>query len=670
MALDRLFPLADGRRRKGLVAAALVAVVAASGGVGFLTASSVGAAPTPTAPSINQSAGQMVVGKAKTLRITASGIPKPTITESGALPAGVSFQSTPGVAMLTGTPAPGTGNDYNITLTATNTAGDDTDEPYDLTVVQNVVYPSNFCPPPMTVGQYTHYDQSVLAYPPFFGLGPNNSPTDDFSFTQDPNFSANAITEDFGWTSGIPQPGTGGKYHQQYSADTSPPIGNGQDKNENCTVIVNEAPTFTDGGTSVITAGQRLSAPLLLGGTTGYPRTITAGATGATPPGLVATMRATGKSFGEVLHGKSSALSAGVYPITVTGSNGITSSEEYVLVVQPPGATPATTTVDLSAEPAAVSYNASAQTYTATVTGGSSPSGYVQFSLGNGITTAPLVGGQATFTTPNALDVGGDTVTATYTGDAANAPSSTTEDLTVSPDPTVLTLSGPSSTATGLPATFTATVACSPDCGATPSGFVQFDEVGDDNYSAWTSEVVGGQATFTTDAGVSPGTGDEVDATFFPWSDGPGDFASSPQVAGFYDIGTVSLDAEAGDTAPTDAITPVPNGGTVSVTASSSSEFSATLNAVATGGGTPPGPVVLDITTGSGTDITSTVVTQDASQDVPSSDPETGASDYFWIIPAGALSGISPTGTGTVTISSAGSDNFLPTTTTFTLQWS
>jgi Bacterial Ig-like domain (group 3)/Putative Ig domain len=614
----------------------------------------------------------MVVGKAKTLRITATGYPKPTFTESGALPAGVTFQSSPGVGILTGTPAAGTGNDYNITFTATNSAGADADEPYDLTVIQNVVFPSNFCPPAMTVGQYTHYDQSVLAYPPFFGLGTNNDPTDDFSFTQNQNFSANSSTEDFGWTSGIPAPGTGGKYHQQYSADTDPPVGNGQDKNENCTVIVNEAPTFADGGTSVITAGQKLPTPLLIGGTTGYPKTVTVTASGGLPTGLTSTIRAASKSFGEVVHGKVGASAAGVYPITVTADNGLTSSEEYVLVVQPPGATPASPTVTLSTEPESVSYNASSQTYTATVSGGSNPTGYVQFSLGNGVTTVPLVGGQASFTTPNILDAGSYTVTASYTGDAANAPSSTTEDLTVTPDPTLVTLSGPSSTANGVPGTFTATVACSPACGTTPSGYIQFDEAGDFNYTGWVSEVVNGQATFSTDPTTNPGS-NEVDATFFPWSDGPGDFSPSAQVASDYDVGLTSLSVEAGDTVSTDPITPVADGDTVSVAAGSSTEFSATLNTPDAQNGTPPGPLVIDLTTESGgstTDITSTAVPGGASEDDPSADPETGQTDYFWTIPAGTLSGIAASGTATVTISSPGSDDFESTTTTFTLQWS
>ena len=106
--------------------------------------------------------------------------------------------------------------------------------------------------------------------------------------------------------------------------------------------------------------------------------------------------------------------------------------------------------------------------------------------------------------------------------------------------------------------------------------------------------------------------------------------------------------------------------------ASSPTEFSVTLGTPDTENGTPPGPLVIDITTGSGTttDVTSTVVSGSASEDDPSTDPETGQTDYFWTIPAGALAGLAATGTATVTISSPGSDNFEPASTTFLLQWS
>ena len=56
--------------------------------------------------------------------VKATGSPTPALSESGALPAGVSFsdQGT-GAALLSGTPAPGTAGSYPITITATNGNG-------------------------------------------------------------------------------------------------------------------------------------------------------------------------------------------------------------------------------------------------------------------------------------------------------------------------------------------------------------------------------------------------------------------------------------------------------------------------------------------------------------------------------------------------------------------
>jgi len=615
----------------------------------------------------------MIVGRSKTLRIVATGTPKPAIAESGALPAGVTFTPGDGTALLTGTPAAGTGNDYNITFTATNTAGTDSDEPYDLEIVQEVEYPSNFCPPAMTVGQYSLDDQSVQAYPPFFGLEINaQTAPDAISFTQDPDYSADSALEDFGWTSGTPPSGSGGKYRIQYEADVSSNVGNvNQDKNFNCSLIIDEAPTFTDAGTSVITAGAKLATPLLIGGQTGYPKSISVNATGTLPTGMTQSIKAGGKSFGVDLRGYPKSAAPGDYPITVTGDNGLTSSEEYVLVVQAPTATPAATTTTLSTEPSDVQYNSSATTYSATVSGGTSPTGYVQFSIGNGITTVPLVDGQASYTTPATLDVNSYTVTATYTGDANNASSTTSEDLNVDPDPTTLSLTTTPSVASGASATVTATVACRPACGTTPTGYVEFDEDGDDNYSgnsAWDAELVNGQATFETDNTASPALGNEVDATYLPFSDSPGDFADSPMESVDYDIGATTLNVAAGDGAAADGTAPVAGSDVVTVDPTSTNEFSADLEAVVSGQGSPPGPLDIDILVGS-TDETATLFTQPSEEDTPSSDAGTNATDYYWTIPANTLTSLGASGTGAVTISSPGSDNFVPIQESFTINW-
>ena len=85
------------------------------------------------------------------------------------------------------------------------------------------------------------------------------------------------------------------------------------------------------------------------------------------------------------------------------------------------GAAPTTTTLTSSANPSAAG---SAVTFTATVASNTgTPAGSVVFAdTGTTIGSAPLIGGIATFTT-SALTVGTHPVTARYTGNAANTPS-------------------------------------------------------------------------------------------------------------------------------------------------------------------------------------------------------------------------------------------------------
>jgi hypothetical protein len=631
------------------------------------------AAKTPAAPNIPEEAGSMNVGIQHTVIINASGYPAPTFTESGTLPGGVTFVSLPGSAELTGTPSAGSGNDYIISMTATNSVGSDTVSDYDLTVFQRIVYPSNFCPAPMTVGQYSHDDQSVAAYPPFAGLAINKvtgngsssgDPPSGLSFNDDPNTLPNFLNDDIGWTSGTPAAGDGGKYVFQYYADTFGP-GFGAVKLYNCPVVINEAPAFTDAGYSAIAAGSKLATPVTIGGTVGFPKTITVTTSGALPAGVTDQISHNRTTFSVQLKGTPKAGTEGVYPITVTAGNGITTSETYTLIVKAPAAAPSATSLALSTEPDPVTYSASAQTYTATVSGGSSPlTGSVDFSVGSGITAEALVDGQASYTTPDSLDVADDTVTATYTGDPLNASSSATEDLTIQPATTTLTLSAPPSTAFGVPETVTATVACTPSCGATPAGFIDFNQEGVD----WDYDMVNGQATFTTDPTIAPSSGNAVTATFSSFSDAPGDFAASGPESVAYDVGDVNLSVMQGDGVETDGTTSVPDGGTVTVDPASNMEFDTVLSAVDSGDGTPPGPVVFDITVGS-TDETTSVVTQDGTEDSPSADPGTGQADYYWTIPGNALSAISSSGTGTVTVSYAGSTDFGPDSETFTLDW-
>ncbi len=89
------------------------------------------------APAITSAASETAkVGTAFTFPVTATGTPAPTLTETGTLPAGVTFVAgAAGSATLAGTPAAGTGGSYPVTISAANTAATVT-QSFTLTVDQ------------------------------------------------------------------------------------------------------------------------------------------------------------------------------------------------------------------------------------------------------------------------------------------------------------------------------------------------------------------------------------------------------------------------------------------------------------------------------------------------------------------------------------------------------
>lgn len=90
---------------------------------------------TGSAPAIT-SAGSatFTVGTAGTFTVMATGTPAPTLSETGALPSGVTFAAATG--KLAGTPAAGSAGSYALTITAHNGAGADAVQNFSLTVNQ------------------------------------------------------------------------------------------------------------------------------------------------------------------------------------------------------------------------------------------------------------------------------------------------------------------------------------------------------------------------------------------------------------------------------------------------------------------------------------------------------------------------------------------------------
>lgn len=88
------------------------------------------------APAITSStAATFGLGGPGSFVVTTTGFPAPTVSASGVLPAGITFTAhADGTATLAGTPGPGTGGVYPITITATNGVGAAATQAFELTV--------------------------------------------------------------------------------------------------------------------------------------------------------------------------------------------------------------------------------------------------------------------------------------------------------------------------------------------------------------------------------------------------------------------------------------------------------------------------------------------------------------------------------------------------------
>lgn len=102
-----------------------------------LTPGQQGAQPAGEAPSLTSPPGAtFTAGTTQSMDIVAAGSPAPVITESGALPPGISFAAgVDGTATMAGAPELGTAGTYPVTLTAENGVGPGAVQTFTLTIV-------------------------------------------------------------------------------------------------------------------------------------------------------------------------------------------------------------------------------------------------------------------------------------------------------------------------------------------------------------------------------------------------------------------------------------------------------------------------------------------------------------------------------------------------------
>ncbi|MGA3221420.1 MAG: putative Ig domain-containing protein, partial [Acidimicrobiales bacterium] len=403
------------------------------------------------APAITSSTSANAIASTPfSFTVTTTGEPAPALTESGALPSGLTFTDNGnGTATIAGTPAATSGAIYPITITATSTAGTSSQQ-FSLTVADapSITSPSTAT---FSTGVDSTYDITTTGYPaPTLTETAGTLPT-GLVFTDNGNGT--------GTISGTPATGTQGTYPVTLSATNS--SGSTASLVVTITVDTGVAPALSipvadfsvnQMGSVVITA-------------TGSP-TPAITETGAPPAGLTFTVNSNGTA---TITGEPTAT--GTTPLTITASNGISPAATgtlNVVVGQAPAITSANSTAASVGEPFS---------FTVTTSGYPVPA-MSQSGLPVDLSFADNGNGTATISgTPSASDVGTNTVTLT----ATNGTGTTTQTFTLTVGETPTISSPDTATATvGTTFSFMVTDAGSPvpsfsESGALPTGVTFVD---------------------------------------------------------------------------------------------------------------------------------------------------------------------------------------------------
>jgi hypothetical protein len=171
--------------------------------LGLVAFTSTSGQQAPTITSANTAT--FGVGTAGTFTVTATGTPMPSLTETGALPSGVTFVNNGnGTATLSGTPAAGAAGTYSLTVTATNGVGSPANQPFTLTV-QNSQAPAITSANTATFGVGTAGNFTVTATgTPTPSLSETGALPSGVTFVNNGNGTATL--------SGIPASGAAGTY--------------------------------------------------------------------------------------------------------------------------------------------------------------------------------------------------------------------------------------------------------------------------------------------------------------------------------------------------------------------------------------------------------------------------------------------------------------------------
>jgi hypothetical protein len=383
----------------------------ASNGVGSNAVQSFTLAVNQAAAITSANSTTFTVGTAGSFTVMTTGIPAPTLSESGALPSGVTFNATTGV--LSGTPGSGTGGTYNISFTASNGVGSNAVQNFTLTVHAkfSTITSLTSTPNPSFVGQavvFTAVVSSTSGIPPngelitfkngttTLGTAPLNGGTASLTTSSLP-VGTSTITASYAGDA-------------SYSVSTSAGVNQVVRKYATAVQLSSSLNPAIYGQSVTLTATVSSAGPTTPTGTVTFKNGATNLKT-VTLAGGVATMTSTG-------------LPAGTLPLTaVYNGDAVSAKSKSPTLSQVVNQATTTTTVVSSLNP---SKQGNSVTFTTTVASPTvQPTGTVTFTAGTAVlATVSLSGGNASVTT-STLPAGSTTVTATYNGTANIKRSST-----------------------------------------------------------------------------------------------------------------------------------------------------------------------------------------------------------------------------------------------------
>jgi probable HAF family extracellular repeat protein len=412
-------------------------------------------APTPTSTALTSSLNPAASGQSVTFTATASGS-GPTGTVQfyyGDTPLGAPVALTSGTASFTTSTLP-IGTDSITAIYA-----GDSNNATSSSAVLNEVISSN----PATVSVASSLNPAIAGQPvTLTATVTGSNPTGTVMFMNGASSLSTAVALSSGaitfTTSSLP-----------VGTDSITAVYSGDANNATSTsAAVTEVVTLAASSTALVSSANHVT----LGQTVSFIATIA----GDNPTGTVqfldngAGLGAPVAFTGNVATLTLSTLSAGTHPITAIYSgdkfNATSTSPVLNELISLNGAT--TTTLGSTVNPVTIGQSV---TFTATVTG-NTPTGTIQFLDGTRNLSSPVVltAGTAAYTA-SGLTLGTHSITASYSGDSSNAPSTSTilsEVASQAATTTALTASV-NPAAVGQPVTFTATVT-----GANASGPVLF----------------------------------------------------------------------------------------------------------------------------------------------------------------------------------------------------